>query len=192
MLRRVDHRAGLLVVAALILGVGTVVLYLGVPLLWDERVPLGICVIPPSIFAALVIVMAVGNAAQVRAARRLLVEGEVLEPVAWTWIVFAHRTPGAPEHLRAWSLPAGNPGADACVLSLDLLDVHRDFMPRQARTVGIQLGDGASLTITGVPAHVGADLLRSGVVLRAAIGRSAAHGLAVPDVGLFLAVPVGA
>lgn len=188
MLRRVDDRARLLALAAIILGPGTAAFYLGVPLLWGERVPLGVCLIPPSIFALLVIVTTVGNALQVRTARRLLVHGQVLEPVAWTWIVFAHTTPGEPENLRTWSIPGGELGADARAVNLDLLDTHRDFMPRQTRTVGIRLGDGASLTITGVPSHVGADILRSSAVLHAAAGRTAAYGVAVPDVGLFIAI----
>ena len=181
--RRLDHRRALASTAAAILGLGTAAFYVGVPLVWGEHVPLAVCVIPPSIFAALVTVLTVGNARQVRLARRLVVEGEVVEPEAWAWIVFAFAAPGDPRDPRGWSLPAEAAGV-AQGIDLDLLDTYRDWMPRQNRTVSVELADGTRLIVRDVPAHVGAGDLRSATVLRLDTGGGRIHGLVVRHLGL--------
>ena len=188
MLRRLDHRVWLVVIAVAILALGTAAFYIGVPLVWGERVPLAVCVIPPSIFAMLVAVMAVANVRQVGIARRLLVDGEVMGVARLAWTVFAFGAPGDLRDPRPWSLPASGAGVSHDI-ELDLLDTHHDWMPRQSRTVSVWLEDETRLTIWDIPARIGAADLRSAILLRLSTRRGPVHGVAVRGAGLFLASP---
>lgn len=186
MLRRLDHKVRLVAIAAAILGLGTAAFYFGVPLVWNERVPLLVCMIPPSIFATLTLAMALANTMQVRTARRLLAEGEIVNAQAWAWTVFAFEGPPDLHDPRRWSLPAQAAGVPHDI-ELDLLDAHRGWMPRQTRTVSVRLADGTRLEIRDIPAHIGAADLRAATVRRLATARGRVHGIAVRGVGLFLA-----
>ncbi|MEM6989105.1 MAG: hypothetical protein AAF721_01365 [Myxococcota bacterium] len=196
MVHRLDARRRLALLALVVFFGGWAFLHVGVPIAYGEALPPSVTAIPPAIFASVVLLMLAGNVLQVRAALRLLTLGATEKVVRLWWMVYPVGAEPGSDDLRALSLPVRAPGDAAGVLfDLALLDQHRDWNPRQTRSIVVELAgrdhhDDASTLVANVPSTVTATDLERGSVLRLETAKGIDRGLCIPEIGLFAVVAV--
>ncbi len=195
MVRRIDHRVRWWVAAGATFLGGWALLFI----IYGDLLPASIAATPPAIFAAMLVILAMLNAAHVRDARRALTHGEAIKPTQLGWVVWPFLPTSRPAdrvtvyvngnvvgtitanlNLRRSYLPVGGPGLPGQVIDITLLDAYRDWNPRQGRTIVMSVGNDQARKSIQIPANVSAADLRGGLLF-------SEYYFCVPQVGVFFA-----